>query len=166
MDKLPSKIETVINYLLEYSIEYTLKTHSVVETMDECTIIAKQMNCKYFKNLFLCNRQKTEYFLLLIAENKQFRTADVSKKIGKARLSFGDSDKLYEYLGVCGGAITPLGLIFDTENKVQVIIDSEVLTMDELLMHPLVNTATIKLRVMDMMKIIKQTGHEPVIVEI
>lgn len=135
--------------------------------MEDCKEVAKTTGADFCKNLFLQNRQGTEYFLLLIDQDKKFRTAEVSKLIGKARLSFGSQDKLYEYLGVAPGAITPLGLIFDSEQKVTVLIDKALIKMDKVSVHPLVNNATVTLKTADVTgTLMKATGHEPIFIEI
>lgn len=135
--------------------------------MEDCKEVAKTTGADFCKNLFLQNRQGTEYFLLLIDQDKKFRTAEVSKLIGKARLSFGSQDKLYEYLGVAPGAITPLGLIFDSEQKVTVIIDKALIKMDKVSVHPLVNNATVTLKTADVIGVLMEaTGHTPIFIEI
>lgn len=135
--------------------------------MEDCKEVAKTTGADFCKNLFLQNRQGTEYFLLLIDQDKKFRTAEVSKLIGKARLSFGSQDKLYEYLGVAPGAITPLGLIFDSEQKVTVLIDKALIKMDKVSVHPLVNNATVTLKTADVIGVLMEaTGHTPIFIEI
>lgn len=135
--------------------------------MEDCKEVAKTTGADFCKNLFLQNRQGTEYFLLLIDQDKKFRTAEVSKLIGKARLSFGSQDKLYEYLGVAPGAITPFGLIFDSEQKVTVLIDKALIKMDKVSVHPLVNNATVTLKTADVIGVLMEaTGHTPIFIEI
>lgn len=162
-----ASIATATEFLDNHGIAYRLFNHNAVETMDDCKEVAKTTGAEFCKNLFLQNRQGTEYFLLLIDQNKKFRTAEVSKLIGKARLSFGDSDKLYEYLGVYPGAITPIGLIFDTDKVVNVLVDKALIKMDEISVHPLVNNATLVLKTKDILcSLMEVTGHKPVFIEI
>lgn len=158
---------TVRKFLESINVRYEYFEHAPVETMEDCKEVAKTTGADFCKNLFLQNRQGTEYFLLLIDQDKKFRTAEVSKLIGKARLSFGSQDKLYEYLGVAPGAITPLGLIFDSEQKVTVLIDKALIKMDKVSVHPLVNNATVTLKTADITgTLMKATGHEPIFIEI
>ena len=148
-------------------VAYRFYEHEPVETMEDCKEVAKTSGAQFCKNLFLQNRQGTEFYLLLIDQDKKFRTAEVSKLIGKSRLSFGSSEKLYKYLGVHGGAITPVGLMFDTSNKVQVLIDRSLLDMEEISVHPLVNNATVVLKTTDITRtLMKKTGHSPIFIEI
>ena len=107
------------------------------------------------------------FYLLLIRADKRFKTSVVSKLIGSSRLSFGEGDKLYELLGVHPGSITPLGLAFDEAHQVNLLIDREVLALDEVGMHPLVNTASLAMKTDDLLKIyFPFTGHEPTILDI
>ena len=160
-------IESAKQFLDSLGITYRFYEHAPVESMDDCKEVAKTTGAQFCKNLFLQNRQGTEFYLLLIDQDKMFRTADVSKKIGKSRLSFGNSEKLYEYLGVHGGAITPVGLMFDTGHKVQVLIDRSLLSMDEISVHPLVNHATVVLKTTDITRtLMEKTGHDPIFIEI
>ena len=119
------------------------------------------------EDLVLCNRQKTVFYLLLIPGGKRFKTSVVSKLIGSSRLSFGEPDKLYELLGVHPGSITPLGLAFDEAHQVNLLIDREVLSLEEVGMHPLVNTASLAMKTDDLMGMFFPfTGHEPTILDI
>ena len=119
------------------------------------------------KNLFLCNRQKTVFYLLLTPGGKRFKTSVVSKLIGSSRLSFGEADMLHELLGVHPGSITPLGLVFDEAHAVNLLIDRDVLALEEVGMHPLVNTASIAIKTEDLLKhYFTFTGHEPRILDI
>ena len=160
-------ISSAKEFLDSLGIEYRFYEHEPVENMDDCKEVAKISGAQFCKNLFLQNRQGTEFYLLLIDQDKKFRTAEVSKLIGKSRLSFGSPDKLYEYLGVHGGAITPVGLMFDTSHKVQVLIDRSLLDMKEISVHPLVNNATLVIKTTDITRtLMDKTGHSPIFIEI
>ena len=160
-------IESAKEFLDGLNINYRFYKHDPVESMEDCKEVAKTTGAQFCKNLFLQNRQGTEFYLLLIDQDKKFRTAEVSKLIGKSRLSFGNSEKLYEYLGVRGGAITPLGLMFDKEHKVQVLIDRSLLSMEEISVHPLVNYATVVLKTTDITRtLMEKTGHNHIFIEI
>ena len=160
-------VNSAKEFLDSIGIEYRFYEHFGVESMEDCKEVAKTTGADFCKNLFLQNRQGTEFYLLLIDQDKKFRTAEVSKLIGKSRLSFGSSEKLYEYLGVKGGAITPIGLMFDTAKKVQVLIDRSLLQSEEISVHPLVNTATMVLKTSDITRtLMDKTGHSPIFIEI
>lgn len=104
--------QAIYDLLKEWGIEFKSMAHPEAATMEDCKAIGEKLGAPFCKNLFLANRQQTEFFLLLIGEDKKFRTAEVSKKIGRSRLSFGNEDKLYQALGVRPGSISPLGLVF------------------------------------------------------
>ena len=166
----------------ELNIPYRKVEHPEAGSMEELAEAEKQLGAVICKNLFLCNRQKTVFYLLLIRADKRFKTSVVSKLIGSSRLSFGEADKLYELLGVefsdneqvvyelLGvepGSITPLGLVFDGEHAVNLLIDRDVLSLEEIGMHPLKNNASIAMKTDDLLhKYFVRTGHEPRILDI
>ena len=100
-------------------------------------------------------------------EDKPFKTKDVSKTIGKARLSFGKDEKLFEYLQGRGGSISPMGLLFDKDNDVNLIIDEELLKFPEFCVHPCDNSGSLAIKTEDFLKVfLRKTGHIPNIIHI
>ena len=92
--------QSVYQLLEKLNIEYRKVEHPEAGSMEELAEAEKQLGAVICKNLFLCNRQKTVFYLLLIPGGKRFKTSVVSKLIGSSRLSFGEADKLYELLGL------------------------------------------------------------------
>ncbi len=159
--------QSIYQLLEKLNIPYRKVEHPAAGSMEELAEAEKQLGAVICKNLFLCNRQKTVFYLLLIPGGKRFKTSVVSKLIGSSRLSFGEEDKLYELLGVHPGSITPLGLVFDEARQVNLLVDREVLALSEVGMHPLVNTASLAMKTDDLMKVwFPFTGHEPMILDI
>ena len=119
------------------------------------------------KNLFLCNRQKTDFYLLLIPGDKVFKTKDLSAQIGSARLSFGTADYMEEFLDVTPGSVSILALMNDTEHLVRLLVDSDVLREEYFGCHPCINTSSLRLKTKDLVeKIIPAMEHEPTIVKL
>jgi Ala-tRNA(Pro) deacylase len=161
--------EKVLQALDKMGIEYEFFTHGAANTMEDCETIDKQMGIEalHCKNLFLANRQGSSHYLLLTVADKPFKTADVSKQMGVSRLSFGKEDKLLAYLGTTPGAVTPLGLIFDTDKNVMLVMDKDLLSSETIVLHPCENTSSVVLRVSDFMeKFIKPLGYSPIYVTI
>lgn len=159
--------QSMYQLLEKLNIEYRKVEHPEAGSMEELAEAEKQLGAVICKNLFLCNRQKTVFYLLLIPGGKRFKTSVVSKLIGSSRLSFGEEDKLYELLGVHPGSITPLGLVFDESHAINLLIDRDVLELEEIGMHPLANTASLAMKTEDLLKVyFPFTGHEPRILEI
>lgn len=157
----------IYRLLEQLAIPYSRTEHPEASSMEDLAAVEVELGAPFCKNLFLCNRQKTSFYLLLIREDKRFRTAEVSKLIGASRLSFGEADKLYELLGVRPGAITPLGLVFDREKQVRLLVDRDLLSCDEICVHPCVNTASVALKTSDLFeKYFPFTGHTPQLLEI
>lgn len=159
--------QSVYEVLDSLGISYERMEHPPVQTMEDCKAIEKALGAPVCKNLFLQTRQGTEYFLLLIEGEKRFRTAEVSKKIGRSRLSFGNEEKLYELLGLLPGAISPMGLIHDKDHVIQLLIDQDVLGHDRICVHPCVNTQSVAMDTKDFREIfLRHTGHIPQVLEI
>ena len=148
-------------------IAYTRVDHAPAMTMEDCLEIDAALGASMCKNLFLCNRQCTDFYLLLLPGDKPFRTKALSAQLGVARLSFGSGEKMEELLGVLPGAATAMGLAFDKTCRVQVLIDRELLSGERIGMHPMVNTASVAITVTDLLeKLLPATSHTPIFVEL
>lgn len=165
-NRLQKEIETY-NILDELNIQYTGINHDEAFTIEALQEVEKLLEVKVCKNLFLCNSQKTKFHLLIMPGEKKFLTKNLSKQINSARLSFADGRFMEELLNITPGSLSILGLIFDKERKINLIIDKEVLEYEYLGFHPCVNTATLKIKTSDIIeKFLPHTGHETTIVEL
>ena len=136
-----------------------------VDTMEDCHIIDACLNATVCKNLFLCNRQETDFYLLLMPGDKPFKTKDLSAQIHSARLSFAKPEYMEKYLDITPGSVSVLGLMNDSEKKVQLLIDEDVMKEPYFGCHPCINTSSLKFTTEDLMqKIIPALEHEPVTV--
>lgn len=159
--------QAVFDRLDALAIPYRWTQHPPAFTMEDLPPIEAELGAAFCKNLFLCNRQQTEFFLLLIDGGKRFRTAEVSKKLGRARLSFGGEAALYQLLGVKPGAVTPLGLIHDLDKKINLVIDRDVLGMAQVCMHPCANDHSLVMATRDLLEVfIPHCGYTPTVVDI
>ncbi len=156
----------VYDFLDRLGIEYERTDHAPVDTMEACNEIDAVLGTLICKNLFLCNRQKTDFYLLMMPGDKPFRTKDLTHQIGCARLSFADASYMEEFLHIKPGAVSLMGLIHDTENRVQLLIDRPVIECDTLGCHPCVSTSSLKLRTADVLqRFLPAVHHEPIIVD-
>ena len=122
---------------------------------------------KICKNLFLCNRQKTNYYLLMMPGEKVFKTKDLSKQLGVARLSFASPEDMLRLLNITPGSVSVLGLMNDKENAVQLVIDKPVLEDERFGCHPVINSSTLAIATKDLMeKILPAVHHEAILVEL
>lgn len=131
-------------------IEYTRVDHDPAMTMEDCFVIGDILGVRICKNLFLTNRQKTAFYLLLMPGDKAFRTKDLSAQIGSARLSFAGEETLQELLGLEPGSVSILGLMNDKEKRVRLLIDRDVLSEEYFGCHPCRNTTSLRLSVKDL----------------
>ena len=139
----------VYDLLDSLGIEYERVDHERAETMSACEEIDALLGVKMCKNLFLCNRQKTDFYLFLLPGEKQFKTKELSSQLGTARLSFGDAEYMEEFLDILPGSVSVLGLMNDKENRVSLVIDNDLIGEEYIGCHPVVNTSSLKIRMRD-----------------
>ena len=157
----------VYDFLDGAGVEYVTLTHPAAFTMEECEAVRREIGAPVFKNLFLTNRQQTDFYLLMIPADKPFKTKYLSSQLGCARLSFASAEKMEELLHIHPGAVSPMGLIYDRDRKVRLIIDSDPRDVDTYACHPCVNTASVSMRLADLLgKVIPATGHTHTWVEL
>ena len=165
-DRLAKEIR-VYDLLDKLGIEYQRIDHEAAMTMEACAAIDEVLDATICKNLLLCNRQCTAFYLLMIPGNKVFKTSVLSKQIGSSRLSFADAEYMERFLDITPGSVSVLGLMNDHENQVQLLIDEDVLKGEFFGCHPCINTSSLRLKTADLMeKIIPAMGHEPRIVNL
>ncbi|MBO5303246.1 MAG: prolyl-tRNA synthetase associated domain-containing protein [Lachnospiraceae bacterium] len=167
IDNRLEKEVRVYDLLDKLGIEYERIDHEEANTMEACEEIDKVLNAAICKNLFLCNRQKTQFYLLMILGDKKFKTKDITSQIGSARLSFAGAEEMEKYLDITPGSVSVLGLMNDKENKVQLLVDEDLLKDEYFGCHPCINTSSLRLRCKDVFeKFLPAVGHEMVLVKL
>lgn len=152
-EKLDNRTENeikVYNLLDSLGVEFEHIDHFPAMTMEICEKIATVLGAPICKNLFLTNRQQTEFYLLLTPGSKRFKTKNLSAQIGAARLSFASPELMKQYLDLTPGSASIFGLMNDKEKAVQLIIDQDILKEDFIGCHPCVNTSSLKIKTYDM----------------
>ena len=135
--------------------------------MDKCDAVSAVLGVPVCKNLFLCNRQKTQFYLLCMPPHKPFKTKDLSKQIGSARLSFAPEEALWDLLYCTPGSATILGLENDTEHRVRLLMDREIYEADSISCHPCICTSTLRLDRSDVLgKLLPHSGHDVTVVDL
>ena len=158
--RLPREVRTY-DFLDKLGIEYYRTDHEPANTMEACNKIDAVLGVIICKNLFLCNRQKTNYYLLMMPGDKKFKTKELSAQINSARLSFADADDMLRYLDIEPGAVSIMGLMNDKGHAVQLLIDEDVLKGEYLGCHPCVCTSSLKMKTRDVIeKFLPVTGHD------
>ena len=164
--RLP-KEQACYRLLDELNIEYTRVDHDFADTIEACQGVEAVLGVKICKNLFLCNRQKTRFYLLMLDGDKVFQTKELSRQLGTARLSFADSEALLRLMDLTPGSVSVLGLMNDAQNEVQLVIDRPVYEAAMLGCHPCINSSTLALRMEDVIgKVLPALHHEPIVVEL
>ena len=157
----------VYDFLDKLGVQYQRIDHEAAMTMEACEEIDHALgdNTTICKNLFLCNRQETDFYLLLMPGDNPFKPKDLSAQIHSARLSFAKPEYMEKYLDITPGSVSVLGLMNDSEKKVQLLIDEDVMKEPYFGCHPCINTSSLKFTTEDLMqKIIPALEHEPVTV--
>ena len=164
--RLPKEIRCY-DLLDSLGIEYQRIDHEPANTMEACAAVDEALQATICKNLLLCNRQCTAFYLLMIVGEKQFKTSTFSKQIGSSRLSFASPEDMEQFLDITPGSVSVLGLMNDKENRVQLMIDEDILKGEYFGCHPCINTSSLRLKTDDLLhKIIPAMGHEPRMVTI
>lgn len=165
-DRLEKEIKCY-EFLDGLGIVYQRVDHDAANTMEICEEIDETLGAVICKNLFLCNRQQTSFYLLMIPADKVFKTKDISAQIGSSRLSFATAEHMEKYLNITPGSVSVLGLMNDTDNAVTLLIDEDVLKDEYFGCHPCINTSSLKIKTTDLVeKIIPALKHEHILVEL
>ena len=151
----------------ELGIPYQRVEHDTADTMEDCAAISDVLGIRICKNLVLCNRQKTDFYLLTMPEDKPFLTKNLSHQIGSSRLSFAPGELMEELIGCTPGSASVLGLMNDTEHRVRLLMDKETYEAEWFGCHPCKNDGSLRIKTADLLhKFLPHTGHEVTIVEL
>ena len=154
----------VMERLRTLGVPHEYHEHAPAWTMDDCLALPyAEPDVTFCKNILLCNRQQTAFYLYVTPPDKPFRTADTSKALGSSRLSFAPAECLPEMLGLESGSLSPLGLWFDREKRIQLVFDRDIRQDGRIAFHPCDNTATVifEQRVF-FEQVVPTLGHPPI----
>ena len=157
--RLP-KEQRVYELLDSLGIDYQRVDHEPAMTMEACIAVDEMLGATMCKNLMLCNRQQTDFYILLMPGDKPFKTKILSKQIGTARLSFATAEQMERFLDITPGSVSVLGLMNDKQGLVHLLIDSDLLKDEYFGCHPCINSSTLKIRTKDVTeKLIPAMAH-------
>ena len=158
----PDKEIRTYDLLDRLRISYDRIDHQAVDTMEDCLEIDRMLAPAVIcKNLFLCNAQKTKFYLLMIRDDKKFRTKEITGQIGSARLSFAPAEYMEKYLDITPGSVSVMGLMNDHDHQVQLLVDRDVLASEYVGCHPCINTGSLRLKSRDVFgTFLEAVGHD------
>lgn len=157
----------VYDLLDSIGIEYWHIDHEAVNTIEACAEIDKVLDAQICKNLFLCNRQQTEFYLLMIPGDKKLVTKELSKQIASPRLAFAKPEYMEKYLDILPGSVSVMGLMNDKENNVKLLVDEDIIKSEYAGCHPCVNTTSLKIRTDDLFgKVVPAMEHDMTVVKL
>ena len=147
-------------------IPYTWVAHDMANTIEDCAAVDAALGISICKNLFLCNRQKTEFYLLAMPGDKLFQTKELSRQLGTARLSFAPPERMEELLGCAPGSASVLGMAYDKSHQVHLLMDREVYESEWFGCHPCKSDASLRIQTRDLLNIfVPYTGHPVTVVD-
>ena len=156
-DRIPQEL-AVYDKLEELGISFTRVDHDHADTMEDCLLIERTLGARICKNLFLCNRQQTDFYLLMMPGDKPFKTKDLSPLLGCSRLSFAGPEHMERLLRTIPGSVSALELMFDTQAQVRLVIDRDLLKDRYLSGHPGISTSTLCLEREEMIRFVSQVA--------
>ena len=163
----PQKEIRTYDLLDSLGIPFVRVDHEVHNTMESCAQVDELLQIEICKYLFLCNRQETSFYLLMMPGEKPFKTKDLSRQLGVARLSFGKPEYMEQFLDITPGSVSVMGLMNDKEQRVQLLIDEKVIQNEYVGCHPCINTVSMKLKTSDLLeKFLPAVGDKPIMVRL
>ena len=163
--RIPQEL-AIYDRLEELGIPFVRVDHDHADTMEDCRQIESVLGGKICKNLFLCNRQQTQFYLLLMPGDKPFKTKYLSAQLGCSRLSFAGAGHMGDYLSTVPGSASALELIFDVQGKVRLVVDRPLLKEADFCGHPGISTSTLRMRREDLLRYVEAAGHPPAYVDL
>lgn len=158
--------EAAFALLEELGMDYGRVSSEPADTMEKCAAVSQVLGVPICKNLFLCNRQQTDFYLLMMPGDKPFKTKFLSAQLGCSRLSFADDGHMRDYLQTVPGSVSALELLFDTDRCVKLVIDRDLLADEFISGHPGISTSTLQLKREDLLKFVESTGHTPICIDL
>ena len=159
--------ERCYDLLDSLGVEFFRVDHEHADTIQDCELVESLLGAKICKNLFLTNRQQTDFYLLIMPGEKPFKTKLLSKQINTARLSFGTPEQMERYLDTLPGSASVLGLMNDRDNSVRLLVDKDLLSEETFGCHPCQNTSSLRFKTADLFsRILPAIHHEPTFVEL
>ncbi len=150
----------IYKVLEELAIPFWRLDHQEVYTVEEGKEIEALLEVPIYKNLFLCNKQETNFYLLMMLGYKTFKAGEISKALGSSRLSFATPQYMESFLNCTPGAATVMGLLYDKEQKIKMVFDEAILHEPFIAFHPCVNTTSIKIKTSELIeKFMPYTKH-------
>ena len=157
----------VYDFLDKLGVSFQRIDHEPAMTMEICAQIDQVLDATICKNLLLCNRQKTDFYLLMMPGDKVFKTKDLSSQIGSSRLSFAEACFMEEFLDVTPGSVSVMGLMNDCGHRVKLLMDEDVAKGAYFGCHPCINTSSLRLKTRDLMDVILPAlGYAPTFVRL
>ena len=158
--------DEILAHLTELGIGTETITHPPFHTVEESRRLRGPLPGGHIKNLFVKDK-KSRVFLVVAREDAPLDLKRLHEAIGgSGRVSFGNAAQLLDLLGVLPGSVTPLAVVNDTGGRVTLVFERALLEHEVINVHPLENTATTTLARDDLLRFVRATGHDPLVVDL
>lgn len=165
-DRLPKEM-AVYDVLDKLGIPYARVDHEAIASVEQCGQVDELLGIALCKNLFLCNSQKTKFYMLMMPGRKRFVTKEFSRQINSSRLSFAPEEYMLKFLDITPGSVSVLGLMNDKDKQVQLVIDKDILKEENLGCHPCINTSSLRVPIKDLLeKFLPYVEHDYIEVDL
>jgi Ala-tRNA(Pro) deacylase len=156
---VPFEQQKVFDRLKALGIPYEVVQHPAVFSIEEMDSLGVDFNGEICKNLFLRDAKGRRHFLVVLQKDKKADLKNLAQQLESTALSFASPERLFKYLGLHKGEVTPLGVLNDTEHAVEVFFDEDLAGLPRLGVHPNDNTATVMISYENLIKVIERNGH-------
>lgn len=145
--------------LQKLGILFDYYEHPPVPTVKEASIYWKDIEAMHCKNLFFRNHKGNRHFLVVIEFYRNLAIKELEAKLKQGKITFASDSRLFKYLGLSAGSVSPFGLINDKNKHVHLFLDQNLLKATRISFHPNINTASLVISFVDFMKFINWTGN-------
>ena len=158
--------QQVANTLQELGITFDVVEHPPVFTTEQADSYIEGMEGVRTKSMFLTNRKKTQYYLLIMGDKKRLDMDDFKVQVGANRIRMASLDSLAEKMNLPAGTVSPFGLLNNEEKDIQVYFDKEIINEERMSFHPNTNEKTIFVSTTDLFKFLHDLGYSYQVLEL
>jgi Ala-tRNA(Pro) deacylase len=148
----------IYDQLKKLNINFEYFEHEAIPTIEMALIHKKGIDATHCKNIFLRNHKGKKHYFVVIEQSKAVNIRQLELLLKEGKLSFASDKRLDKYLGVKAGAVSPLGLVHDSEQNTKVFIDKELQLADKLSFHPNVSDASLVISSQSLLQYLEALG--------
>lgn len=152
--------EVVKQELDNLQIPYELVNHEPALTMEQADSFIKSVEGVRTKTMFLTNKKKTAYYMLIMDNQKRMDMSAIAEKLNAKRIKLASANSLKEKTNLPPGVVSPFGLLNNVDKDINIFLDDEIMSKERMSFHPNTNDKTIFIKTSDLVKFIKSLGYQ------